>query len=346
MSDEMIPLTGSDHTPNAKKQQRQEEAVNDAQAAEPLPEINFGRKSKQLDFITKEMSNAEALEAILQSPEERLIAWEDVELPSQGLYYNWPSGVIKVRPWGSVIDKILATSRLVTTGQATNQMIAHSVVFPDGFTVDDLLVGDHIFLLYYLRGITHGNMYEFAVSAPSGSVNTYVFDMNELAYTITKGDPSLGPEPFDIVLPHMSEQVGREVTVSVRFMRVGDTESIARNRRALNKAVGNSSRVSVRNRKGMRPTAAAKMDDIEIDNTVTENLGRMIVKIMGQKVDRYETEAFVNKLHSSDTAVIRQWLKDNSPGIDPTVTLTDQETGQEFQVMLPITESFFRPKES
>lgn len=341
MSDEQIPLTGSD--PILPKK-REVPVVDEVKEQEDAPEINFGRKSKELNLVTKEMSNAEALEAILQSPEERLIAWEEIALPSKGLYYGWTSPVVKVRPWGSVIDKILATSRLVATGQAINQMIAHSVIFPDGFTVDELLVGDHIFLLYYLRGITHGNMYEFAVTQPSGGVSTYVFDMNELAQTITFADEYLGPEPFDIVLPHMSEQIGREVTVSVRFMRVGDTESIARNRKAMNKAIGQSSRVTVRGKKGRQKPQAAQSNEIEIDNAVTENLGRMIVKIMGEKVDRYVTESFVERLHSSDTAVIRQWLKDNSPGIDPTVTLTDQETGQEFQVMLPITEAFFRPQ--
>lgn len=349
MSDENIPLSGQVPAQKVHREQvaEPELAEDETVTATAEPGINFGRKSRELDIVTDNMSDADALNAILQSPEERLIAWEEIELPSLGLYYNWKSPIVKVRPWGSVVDKILATSRLVQSGQAVDQMIAHSVIFPDGFEVADLLVGDHIFLLYYLRGITHGNMYEFAVTAPSGSVNTYIFDMNELSSTIVRANPSSGLEPFEIYLPHMSEQIGRDVNVGVRFMRVGDTQSIARNRAAMNKAVGMSSRVTVRDRKkaGQRP-AAAKASDIEIDTTVSENLSRMIVEIMGQKVDRITSSAFIDRLHSSDTAVIRQWLKDNSPGIDPTVNLTDQETGREFQVMLPITEAFFRPQDS
>jgi hypothetical protein len=44
-------------------------------------------------------------------------------------------------------------------------------------------------------------------------------------------------------------------------------------------------------------------------------------------------------------AIIREWLRLNSPGIDTQVDLNCADCGQEFRVMLPITESFFRPQD-
>lgn len=335
---------------------------DDDQAKEQGSGLTIQRHSNSTfkDSLDPTLSPEDILDRVIQAPSEQLIPWEQVELPSKGLYYNWSSGVIDVRPWGIQVDKILATDRMIQSGQAIDYVLAECCKFPPGFDPAELLVGDQIFLLYYLRGITHGNVYEFAAKTPNGEMNHYVFDMNELSQTIQYADETLGDEPFQIRLPYLSEIVGRDFTVGVRFLRVRDTQSIARMRRAVNKGTNvntakvrnkNARQIAAQRRKQRQAqdpkqaTLAAKQS-IPVDDALAKNIEVLIVEANGSR-DRMKIRQLVNsdKFHSSDSAVIREWLANNSPGIDTTVELTDPDTGDTFPVMLPITESFFRPQE-
>jgi hypothetical protein len=125
---------------------------------------------------------------------------------------------------------------------------------------------------------------------------------------------------------------------------------INRNQVAINKAMGGKSRARVRRRQQQKgPPQQYRVggaEEVPVDDTLTKNLSQVVVDLMGEVNDRFKIEQFVNRLHSSDLAVIREWIADNSPGIETGIYLTDEESGQEFRVILPITESFFRPQES
>jgi hypothetical protein len=69
-------------------------------------------------LITGATTDAEIVEAITRAPQEQLIPWEEVSLPSKGLYYGWAAPVIRVRAWGAKVDKILATARMAQSGQS------------------------------------------------------------------------------------------------------------------------------------------------------------------------------------------------------------------------------------
>lgn len=347
--DEEVSLSGEGPTPQQS---------DDAGKEESAPVVKMEQQQGTLSTeITPGMSNVDVVDAIIRTPTEQLIPWEQIELPSKGLYYDWTTGVIKVRAWGANVDKILATQRLVQTGQSVDYMLKLCCEFPGDFNPQDLLVGDQIFLLFYLRGITHGNIYEFAVSGPSGTTGVHKIDLNELAASITYAQSGMGNEPFRVDLPYLSKQVGRDVWVSVKFLRVRDSQIITRQRAAKQKALGGPGTAKIKKRKKNKAwqpgQPAAKPGQVEaptfdanipLDDTITQNLSRLIVDIMGDVSDRFKIEQFVNKLHSADLATIREWLADNTPGIETQVTLEDSESGDEFRIMLPITESFFRPQ--
>lgn len=336
-NEEIVPLNGpvSSSTAETKAPKLTTKIIANEK---PIFDVKKGNLS---DKITKEMSDAEVLDAILSNDQDTYIPWEEVSLPSLGLYYGWQSGVINVRAWGANVDKILATQRLVRSGQALSKMLEICCRFPTDFNAEDLLVGDQIFLLYYLRGITYGNEYEFVVTAPSGNKQMCSFDLNELATTIKYADVSKGLEPFTIDLPYLSDQIGRSVYIKVRYLRVRDNTAIARNQNTLNKAVGNARKARVAN-DDMMPNMNFN-DDVVIDDTLIKNLSRIVVEALGNQ-DRHVIDKFINNLHSSDLATIREWLKDNTPGINPVITVQDEITGDDFQVALPITPSFFRPQ--
>jgi len=297
------------------------------------------------DLVEPGASNEDLLQAFLNAPDEKLIPWETCQLPSMGIYYGWPDGNVQVKAMGQTAEKILATQRLAQSGQSLDYLFRECCKFPDGFDPANLLLGDRTFLLYYLRGITHGNVYEFAITCPNtncGSISTHAYDLNELAKTITWANKSLGNEPFKIVLPYLSEAMGREFWVAVRFLRAVDANNMLAKKKSRDKMVRPG---GVRNRdknktRGPRGAAPTKLE--RIDDTITDNMEKIIVNVMGV-ADTFTIRDVIKKLHSQDTATIREWLRDNTPGIDNTVTVTCPDCGNEFTTELPITESFFRP---
>lgn len=300
------------------------------------------RRAELESIVGPGASDAELVEALLGLPSERLIPWETCAIPSSGFYYGWPTQVVEVRAMGQKAEKILATQRLAQTGQSMDYLFRECVRFPDpSFDPMDLLVGDRVFLLYYLRGITHGNVYEFAMTCPNPQcerTSTHTYDLNDLARTIKHANPSLGEEPFKVTLPYLTHSTGRDFWVGVRFLRGRDTSNMLAMRRTKKRAFAAP---SVRAGKEAR-NPFAQPRDTPIDDTLTENLQMVIVSIMGNQ-NRGVINHFVSEMHATDTAAIREWLRDNSPGIDSTVTLNCPECGQEFTIELPVTESFFRP---
>lgn len=279
--------------------------------------------------------NQDLLDLVLQMPQDTVLPWEEIVLPSKGLFYDGavPDGRVKVRPMGLEAEKVLATQRLAQSGKSIDWLFRKCIQFPDGkFDPINLLVGDRVFLLYYLRGITHGNEYEFIVKCSNEECNkssTQTYDLNLLQNTIIMPEQALGSEPFQVVLPHLSKLSKTDFWVKVRFMRGYDLQSIM-NQRRTTKKVQNMG----------RPVNSQAPETL--DDTLEENLNLLIVEAMGS-TDRTKIHQLVSKMHSVDTATIREFLRKNSPGIDATVTINCPDCGTEMKMELPITESFFRP---
>jgi hypothetical protein len=268
----------------------------------------------------------DVLDKVLQMSDDDILPWEEVVLPSLGQYYDnkLPGGIVKVRPMGLAADKVLATQRLAQSGKSIDYLFKKCVQLASDFDSRNLLTGDRIFLLYYLRGITHGNDYEFVVKCGDencGKENIKSYDLNKLIGTIKRPSDGIGSEPFKVVLPHMSKITGTEFWVKVRLMRGYDLETILNNR-TTSKKIGKNVET--------------------IDDSIEEHLAMLIVNAMGSE-DRRKIKTLIGKLHSSDTATIRQFLKDNTPGIETNIEVDCEFCGNNMKIELPITESFFRP---
>lgn len=293
--------------------------------------------------ITSGLSNRDVLDSVLRKSEEELIPWEDCILPSRGIYYDGliPEGLIKVRAMGIHADKILSTQRLAKSGASIDWLFDHCVKLPqecdnNGFTHQDLLTGDRTFLIYYLRGITHGNEYEFVVKCPEcdlSQIQTY--NLNELSETMQGPDQSLGLEPFKISLPYLSQKTNTDFWVKIRFLRGEDIQAM------LGTVSSIKPRQGPRNRRKQQPDQV-KTRGQSIDETLENNLNLVIVEAMDE-TDRTKIQALVGNMHSSDIAAIREFLKDKAPGIDTMIETNCEGCGNLMVLDLPITESFFRP---
>lgn len=290
----------------------------------------------------------EFLDKLLQVPADQLIPWEDCYLPSKGYYYDgaWDDGLVKVRAMGQNAEKILATQRLAQSGQSIDYLFRECCKFPDGFDPINLLLGDRVFLLYFLRGITHGNVYEFAFTCPNQecqAVSTHAYDLNDLAKTVNWAKASLGQEPFRVNLPYLSAAVQHDVWVSVRFLRAYDANAMLAKRKTKEKLkVRPGGSVRTRGQQRSLDINAQRQQTQQLDDTVTENLEKVIVNVMGS-TDPFKIRQFVQQMHAKDTATIREWLREHTPGIDNSVIVQCPDCNSEHTVELPITENFFRP---
>jgi len=311
-------------TPEQEKPQ--EEPKEEPQTSEPTED---------------QQSDQAVLDDILSKPSDSLIPWEKVTLPSGGVYYDGkiPNGEIEVRGWGIQTDKILATSRLAQSGQSLNHVYKNCIRLPDEFDHMNLLVGDRMFLLYYLRGITYGNEYEFLVECGDedcGHAWPETYDMNLLAKTITGPNPDIGLEPFKVVLPYFSEYAKREFWVKIRLLRGYDLDAIIGQKR-----VSRKMRSGIRSRSKATRTKSTMSAD-SLDKTIEDNLRMVIVEAMGDR-ERRKIDQLVSKMHAKDTATIREFLRDNTPGVDASIEVECPECSNVITMDLPITESFFRP---
>ena len=321
-------------------------------------DIKTEELSKSVDqepvLVTPPSTPQAMLDEYLSQGEDVIRPWEQVMLPSKGVYYKGkiPGGYVEVRPWGLKAEKIMTTQRLVRTGEALDYIFQYHVRLPEGFDDHlDLLADDRVFLLYYLRGISHGPEYEFMIKCPEcKEMGEHEYDMRELWETVTYPDLDIGDEPFRLVLPIATEQLQKkhpdsEFWIKLRFLRGQDTVDFLNSR-----PKGKGGKARARNRS--KKTRQQVLDEVKkhgetLDETLEKNINRVIVEVMGV-TNRDKVRQFVETLHSHDIAVIMDFLKENSPGIDTSIETEcpHPKCGVTFIVGLPITETFFRPKRS
>jgi hypothetical protein len=298
--------------------------------------------------VTADMPPDRVLDIVLGKDE--IIPWEEVTLPSLGVYYQdekggelIPGGKIHARAMGIYADKVLATARLHQGFQAIDWLFKKCVKFPasaGAFDPGDLLNGDRMFLLYYLRGITHGPDYEFLTKCTDpecGIASTHNYNLAELVTTINRPKKDLGKEPFKVSLPYLSKVTGRDFWVKIRLLRGRDVTAMLLKRG--NQKALRPQKVRARSEKVDEPLID---NSITLDQTVSQNLSLVIVEAMGND-SRAKIDQLVEKLHAEDTATIREFLNDAAPGIDFQVIVTCPHCSTEMTMDLPITESFFRP---
>ncbi len=305
-----------------------------SEAEKRIRDQTIDRSVRERD-VDNNVSDSDLFAQILEDSEDEIFIWEPVWLPSQGLYYDGaiPDGRVEVRAWGIEADKILSTQRYASSGMALDYIFKKFVRLPDPqFNHEDLLTGDRTFLLYYLRGITHGNVYSFKFTCSNtdcGEVAILDYDLNDLISTVKVASHDMGEEPFRVNLPYLSESYARDVWVQVRFMRGYDTNKLFK---------------TMKTKKPIK----RKSKDIweQVDDSIEKNL-QMLVTAVGVgteiKKDRATINNIIGKMHSKDVATVRAFLDNNEPTIDSIIEIECEHCGEEVKQGLPVTAEFFRP---
>lgn len=317
--------------------------MTEEQFDDQLPET----MSMKVDNQSKQDENLDLLEKLIDHVDhDQYIPWEKVQLPSRGVYYGdqIPDGYVEVRPMGVDVDKMLSNQRLIKSGQLVNKIVETCTRFPHGFDIRNMLVGDLNFLIYYLRGITHGPIYEFVSECPTcGTKNTYEFDLMELGNTIKGPNPEWPEEPMTITLPALSKSFDAEVQAMVRLIRVDDIMRMSRPGRDDIYDPVKRGRARVRN-KNNNKSVNKQMD---VNDKYNDGMKLQIVGFVvnGAKYTDDRRFKIIDKLHQQDTATIRDFIEDISPSVDVSleVECQNEECGVVSTISLPWSEQFFRP---
>lgn len=290
----------------------------------------------------------DAFESMLQkiaSPDGQYIPWEKVQLPSKGQYYDGriPDGWVEVKPFSIDVDKMTSNQRLVASGELLNKIVECCVRFPDDtFSVYDMLAGDQHYLLYYLRGITHGPEYEFVVNCPFCETKSiYEYDLGNLQKTLKTPNPEFPVEPMAVKLPQLSKLQNQEVMALVRLVRVKDIAAMTKisNNVDVHDPINKAKARSKSDKKDAKPKADS--DKAYLDGMKLQITG---IRIDGVDFNDTRRNILIEKMHQRDTSTIRSFIDSISPGIDTNLEVTCQnsECGKEYAVPLPFGENFFR----
>lgn len=248
---------------------------------------------------------------------------EIVELPSKGLLYSidnpLSSGKVEMKYMTAREEDILTTPSLIKQGVVLDKLF-QSLIIGNGegkkINYGDLLAGDKNAIMIAARVLGYGKDYEIKIQAPSGEEQSETIDLS--AIENKKIDESLitpGENKFKITLP-ISKRV-----IEIKLLSHNDEkyiEEATKNAKKYNRLRG-------------------------IDSNVTIRLQRMIISVDGNTDPAYIMEFIENYFLSRDVQYVREFLNKVQPDVDLTMTFTDQGTGEEFEMQLPIGLDFFWP---
>jgi hypothetical protein len=248
---------------------------------------------------------------------------EIIELPSKGLLYPadnpLSSGKVEMKYMTAREEDILTTPSLIKQGVVLDRLF-QSLIIGNGegkkINYGDLLAGDKNAIMIAARVLGYGKDYEIKIQSPSGEEQTETIDLS--AIENKQIDESLitpGENKFKLTLP-ISKR-----TVEIKLLSHSDEkyiEEATKNAKKYNRLRG-------------------------IDSNVTVRLQRMIVSVDGNTDPAYIMDFIENYFLSRDVQYVREFLNKVQPDVDLTMTFTDQGTGEEFEMQLPIGLDFFWP---
>ena len=243
---------------------------------------------------------------------------ELVPLPSNGKVYPVDSAlhnaeVVEIRPMTAREEDILTSRALLKKGTVITELI-RSCLVDRSINSNELLTGDRNALMVAIRITGYGPEYNTEIEC--GECNTkmeHAFDLSSLPIKRLEIEPvSMGSNLFEFVLPYSKKRV------KFRFLVGRDEEEIA-----------------VMSEK-------QKKLGLNSESNVTTSLLHSIVSIEGIE-DRSKIANFVKNMPARDSLALRNFIKDNEPGIVMKQETTCPSCGHSEEVSMPLGVNFLWP---
>jgi len=248
---------------------------------------------------------------------------ELVEIPSHGYLYKNATddqdvldGKIRIRPMTVREEKILATARLVKSGQALDLLFKNCI--KSKIDTQELLSSDRSFLMIYLRNVSYGNIYKFNLTCPNTACQRkFETEVDLTGHPVKELTDPTAQEPFEIVLPVSKQKV------LFRLPRGKDEMEIM-------KLQNQPKRMN------------------EADEDTVKRLTSCILKITrpdGTVISDKDKNAVVESWIARDSSTLRNELEKRDCGVEDIKGIKCPYCGETFDSPIPITENFFRVTE-
>lgn len=240
---------------------------------------------------------------------------ENYTLPSRGILYgkDFPSEVT-IRSMTTFEEK----ARLGNQGfyKTMCNMIDTVVTSPDNFDTKQMTLFDFYYLMYKMRTVSYGNIYNVSVTCPKcGKTTVCKVDLDKLEVTEL---PENFVEPFTIgPLPRSGD------TLECRFLRVSD---------------------AITNDKKAQDILKKSPEYVGDPNYILTRCSQ-IVTINGEERLPYDIETYVEDMDAMDSAYFTQAYDKivNEFGMNTDCFDVCSSCGEELEFGLPFSAEFFRP---
>lgn len=245
-------------------------------------------------------------------PQEHIVPYDILELPSQGILYPNKKSSIKVEYLTAYDETILTSPNLSANGKFLDVLLKRKVK-DLGFDPEDLLDGDRLSILLWLRTTAYGETYKQQVF----DTNTLDIVEGEIDLTkLTQKKLMILPNEkneFDFILPSSKK------VVKFRFTTGKDEQEIER-----------------------VDSEQMKRYNSEISERIILKLEKQIMEIDGIR-DKMKISTIIRNLPIIDSRSIRKYIKDNEPGIDLNVVARTPGGGS-VNTFLKFSSNFFWPE--
>ena len=247
---------------------------------------------------------------------------EIVELPSKGLLYpaesSLSSGKLEMKYMTAKEEDILTTQSYIKQGVVLDKLF-RSLIVGNGegkpVNYNELLIGDKNAVMIAARVLGYGKEYTCKVTTPSGDQQDATIDLT--SFDDKPLDESLytkGMNNFEFLLPASQRKV------TFKILNHKDNAAV-----------------------DLELKSVKKIKDGYGSKELTTRLIHAITSLDGDD-DRGKIRSFVkNELLAIDSRALRDNMRKMGPDVDLTVEIVDQETGEPFEITLPITANFFWP---
>jgi len=246
------------------------------------------------------------------------IPLETVPLPSSGKVYPQSSllhnsETVDIRAMTTREEDILTSRALLKKGTVITELIKSCLV-DRNINPNELLGGDRNALMVAIRITGYGPEYNAEIECQEcGTKSPHEFNLGELPVKRLEIEPvQAGVNLFEFVLPKSRK------LVKFRFLTGRDEEEI------------------------MTMSEKQKKLGLSTESNVTTNLMHAIVSIDGVE-DRVKISNFIKHMPARDSLALRNYIKDNEPGVVMRQETSCPSCGHSEEVAMPLGVNFLWP---
>jgi hypothetical protein len=236
------------------------------------------------------------------------IAYDVVELPSKGIYYQNKKKSVKVSYLTASDENILASPNLIQTNTMITELLKRKVLDKD-ISVDEIVEEDKQAILIFLRNTAFGTDYKVTLTDPKTDKEFEVeLDLSSLDY-----------KEFDLI-PNSDGEYSfymekSKVDITFQFVTQKQENELDEIQKSWN--------------------------GIGAPPIMTKRLEFMIKSVAGNK-DPMNIRNFIERLPIKDAQDFRKHINEKKPGIN-LIKTTKTPSGEEIQYEIGFGVEFFRP---